>query len=1249
MARVIDILQGLPAFLETIKQKGQPLVDFIKGPLVQSARNVWDAFYPVLAPIVTLVGEGLKNAFEGLGGVLRTVGDALVTVTQWMKDHEGVMTVATYAVLGYVAAVTAMSIINGIVGLTYALATGIRAIGLAIMANPIGLIVGLLAALAAGLIYAYNHSEEFRRIVDNAWTWVKNAAVAAWEAMKTVFAAFGAALDWIIQAYHNFMIGAQTAWTAVKDAAAAAWTWLKVNVWDPFQAVLTAIGDAWTAFAQFATDAWNVVVEISKWAIAILMAVVLIPFQIAVNAIGVVFTELKNMAVDAWHTIVEEAQIWWDFLSNLFNTVITFLSDAFMPKWVAFRDLVVSIWTAISDTVSDWWNNKVLPIWNAVINFLGDAFTVAWTTFRDWVVGVFRDIGLAIEDWWNNKVLPLWNTVIDFLGNAFTRAWTTFRDFVVGVWSAIWDTLSDWWNNKVLPLWNTVIDFLGNAFTRAWTTFRDFVVGVWSAIWSTLSDWWNNKVLPLWNTIINFLATTFTEKWNAFRDVVIGIWTSLQEKMSAVWNWVKANVFDPMVKFITEDIPEGFRKGVEWIGKLWDGIKAALREPLQIAIDVVWNNGIVKVWNEVAELVGIDARLQEKHLDTFAAGGVWKGGALPGHTPGRDVHRFYSPTGGGLALSGGESIMRPEFTDVLGRGRINELNQAARHGGVRGVARTIAAGEALRGFADGGAGLSFARGEQGKPYIWGGVGPTGYDCSGFIAAIANVIMGRPAHKRLFSTASFGPGQGAGGFAPGEGSDFVIGVTRNANNSGIGHMAGTLQGVNVESRGHVGVLTGSAARGAHDPLFPWRYFLPGVGGGAPPVQAPGGQRPVAPPPPPPPVLASVHDRASEKWQPVRDQVAKLPPAGVGSKWTEISAGFMRRVADELWKHVAAKADAADATNKAFGELIAPGGQALADVVTQARDRAAEETARLAREAGWRAQAMKDYPTDPAQQEQMFGIYKRRWERDQGTWENLRRYTNDMAVQQKMFDNIKKNIEDDYGFWGQRTMGNYPLPEQSLAGQPAGVKLQMADLRRHFGPELVLYSGVRPQPPPGDTSHPDGAAVDLDARDDIFNYISANWPETAPPTFGRSPGLLRTQQGNRQIQWGVRQAPMTPWVRDSHTDHVHWTRDWDKQPPGFGMRETREGVGVRVPGSIGARDEGGWLPPGWSTIYNGTGREELVLNARQLAAIAQGSQGGGPLVGALTVQVPERASAREVVDELTFALRHSRRGGLHGRRR
>ncbi|AWN05301.1 tape measure protein [Streptomyces phage Ibantik] len=74
------------------------------------------------------------------------------------------------------------------------------------------------------------------------------------------------------------------------------------------------------------------------------------------------------------------------------------------------------------------------------------------------------------------------------------------------------------------------------------------------------------------------------------------------------------------------------------------------------------------------------------------------GGVLTGYTPGRDVHRFYSPTGGQLDLSGGEAVMRPEWTAAVGPQYVNQMNAVARAQGASGIRRVMA----TQRFASGG-------------------------------------------------------------------------------------------------------------------------------------------------------------------------------------------------------------------------------------------------------------------------------------------------------------------------------------------------------------------------------------------------------------------------------------------------------------------------------------------------------------------------------------------------------------------
>ena len=148
---------------------------------------------------------------------------------------------------------------------------------------------------------------------------------------------------------------------------------------------------------------------------------------------------------------------------------------------------------------------------------------------------------------------------------------------------------------------------------------------------------------------------------------------------------VHAGTVDPVLAAMRGAVGNtaaSFGTGAAAIASQWNSVREATAAPVRFTIGTVFNNGLVGMWNSVADLIGT-SKMNPYPL-AFASGGV-----MPGYTPGRDVHHFASPTGGNLALSGGEAIMRPEWTRAVGGPRaVDRMNALARSGGLRRVKGT---------------------------------------------------------------------------------------------------------------------------------------------------------------------------------------------------------------------------------------------------------------------------------------------------------------------------------------------------------------------------------------------------------------------------------------------------------------------------------------------------------------------------------------------------------------------------------
>ncbi|QDH92394.1 tape measure protein [Microbacterium phage Celaena] len=273
-----------------------------------------------------------------------------------------------------------------------------------------------------------------------------------------------------------------------------------------------------------------------------------------------------------------------------------------------------------------------------------------WAEFSRFLGEAWANIAAAATWVWENVLQPIFKGI----GEVFNWLWTyivkPIVDLVVNYFR-FWGAVAVWlYENAVKPMFK----FIGDIFNWLWTYVIKPVV-----------DWITDK--------LNLLGLGFRILYEQF---VKPAFEAVGNVLMTVWNWIDQNVFAPF-KVGIDLIGKAFENVAKAIGTAWDGIKKAAAVPINFVLDTVWNNGLRSFWNDMVGTLGLnDMKLPEAKLIKFASGGV-----LPGYTPGRDVHQFYSPTGGRLALSGGEAIMRPEFTRLVGgKAGVDRLNAMARQG-----------------------------------------------------------------------------------------------------------------------------------------------------------------------------------------------------------------------------------------------------------------------------------------------------------------------------------------------------------------------------------------------------------------------------------------------------------------------------------------------------------------------------------------------------------------------------------------
>ncbi|MEU1071945.1 MULTISPECIES: hypothetical protein [unclassified Streptomyces] len=432
--------------------------------------------------------------------------------------------------------------------------------------------------------------------------------------------------------------------------------------------------------------------------------------QVAVNTALVAYRGLMLIVIlltQGWTAAIFEANL--AFEANPVVAIVTAIVVALVllvlgikyawQHWDWFRNSVLAVWTAIQAAALWVWSTVLKPTFDAIVAALQAVGRWAMWLWQNVLSPVFSAISTAARILIVTVLTVLvgpWVVAFQLLASIATWLWQTVLSPLFG---AIGAAASWLWNNALAPFVNSSVGgFQRVGAAAAWlytSGIKPAVDGIAAvAVWL-----WSNVIQPvvgwivgrfqvlagaamwLWQTgiapAVHGIGDAFSWLW---RSAVQPIFGWIADKASWLYDHGIKPPFDAM-KSAVGLVASAFDKAKNDIKSAWDKVEDIARKPVQYVVDIVYNKGIRGVWNKIAGAFGAP----ELKEFTFASGGI-----MPGYTPGRDVHRFISPTGGALELSGGEAIMRPEFTRAVGSGFIGAMNSIAKTGGAQGVKAALA-------------------------------------------------------------------------------------------------------------------------------------------------------------------------------------------------------------------------------------------------------------------------------------------------------------------------------------------------------------------------------------------------------------------------------------------------------------------------------------------------------------------------------------------------------------------------------
>jgi len=296
-----NIIKQLPSAIKTfITESGPDLaesaLEFLKSigqGIVDNAPILFEKISEALSNAIDKVSEWDATATGEAGqGIMSKIGQAL-------QDHFPEIMKAIGIILGKLALLLLQSLpkILTVIGML------LGKLGLFLLQK-----LGQLALLIPQAIL---------KLLSLLWGVITDAAVAAWEGIKTaIMVPINAVKNLIMAIWNGIKIFLQTLWNGIKVVAQTLWNVIKTVITAPVQLVWNIIKTVWNAIKTFLSNAWNGIKNTASTVWEAIKSKIITPIQNAWDKLTSIVDSVKQTLSDAWNSVKSTAESMWESIKS---------------------------------------------------------------------------------------------------------------------------------------------------------------------------------------------------------------------------------------------------------------------------------------------------------------------------------------------------------------------------------------------------------------------------------------------------------------------------------------------------------------------------------------------------------------------------------------------------------------------------------------------------------------------------------------------------------------------------------------------------------------------------------------------------------------------------------------------------------------------------------------------------------------------------------------------------------------------
>lgn len=349
------------------------------------------------------VVKRVPQVFSSVSGAVQEFIDK----HSWVKvvlDH------AAVAVGAFVAALLGVMAVQKVIAVINALRIAVLAFNASLMANPVGLIIAAVVALAAVVYVAYKRFKPFRELVNSIGAAIKDALGATVDWVKAKWQAWGPTIVKVVQGIYSGI-------KVYLGLMVAYWR----TVFTVVSAVVKVAFDLISGYVKFMLPLWKA------------------GFQAIYGVVKVVFD-----------TIVSFIKAAIQVVKGVINVVMGAIHGDWARVWKGIQQIVGGAWAYIKALVKGGINlvkaviqgglGVIRAIWGRVWAVIGGTVRAVWNGIRNVVSGAINGVKSLVTNGVNNTKAS-WSAGWNAIKSILTNTWNAIKNAVTNAVSKVVHTV----------------------------------------------------------------------------------------------------------------------------------------------------------------------------------------------------------------------------------------------------------------------------------------------------------------------------------------------------------------------------------------------------------------------------------------------------------------------------------------------------------------------------------------------------------------------------------------------------------------------------------------------------------------------------------------------------------------------------------------------------------------------------------------------------------------------------------------